>query len=216
LQVVGGGGLVVSPIQLLTSSQGFKVIGQQPNGVTTIELSTPHSEFLSLCRFQKRILIKCLLLVNGHPTGGLQHRSHHLQSHSQPGNLQKLLMNGNGVTSSTSANISTISIPAISQHGINGSRLAPGGAELNLLPSSTTPNGAIYRNQGKLAIVKGESINHFQEQVNNRCFLHNSAEMNNSNRVHVMQSTPTIVVSQPQNINIITSSPQLTGKVCFS
>jgi hypothetical protein len=166
--------------------------------------------------FQKRILIKCLLLVNGHPTGGLQHRPHHLQSHSQPGNLQKLLMNGNGVTSSTSANISTISIPAISQHGINGSRLAPGGAELNLLPSSTTPNGAIYRNQGKLAIVKGESINHFQEQVNNRCFLHNSAEMNNSNRVHVMQSTPTIVVSQPQNINIITSSPQLTGKVCFS
>lgn len=42
-QVVGGGGLVVSPIQLLASSQGFKVIGQ-PNGVTTIELSTPHSE----------------------------------------------------------------------------------------------------------------------------------------------------------------------------
>lgn len=39
-------------------------------------------------------------------------------------------------------------------------------------------------------------------------------ETNNSNRVHVMQSTPTIVVSQPQNINIIASSPQLAGKVC--
>lgn len=63
-------------------------------------------------------------------------------------------MNGN-VTSS-SANINTISIPALTN---GGSRLAPGGAELNLLPSnSTTPmtnNGAIYRNQGKL-IVKGK------------------------------------------------------------
>lgn len=43
-QVVGGGGLVVSPIQLLASSQGFKVINQ-PNGLTTIELS-PQSKFL--------------------------------------------------------------------------------------------------------------------------------------------------------------------------
>jgi hypothetical protein len=131
--------------------------------------------------------------------------------------LQKLLMNGNGVSSSSSANISTISIPAISQHGTNGSRLAPGGAELNLLPSSTTQNGAIYRNQGKLAIVKGESINRLSRTDIQSMFLHNPAETNNSNRVHVMQSsTPTIVVSQPQNINIITSSPQLTGKVCFA
>lgn len=36
---------------------------------------------------------------------------------------------------------------------------------------------------------------------------------NNANRVHVMQSAPTIVVSQPQSINIIASSPQLAGKV---
>jgi hypothetical protein len=43
---VGGGGLVMSPIQLLTSSQGFKVINQ-PNGLTTIELS-PQSEFKKL------------------------------------------------------------------------------------------------------------------------------------------------------------------------
>lgn len=41
--MVGGGGLVVSPIQLLGTPQHFKVIGQ-PNGVTTIELSTPHSK----------------------------------------------------------------------------------------------------------------------------------------------------------------------------
>lgn len=93
------------------------------------------------------------MTVNGHPTGPIQHRSH---LHAQPGNLQKLLMNGNGVTTSSTANISTISIPTITQHGTNGSRLAPGGAELNLLPSNNTPNGAIYRNQGKLAIVKGE------------------------------------------------------------
>ncbi|CRK88415.1 CLUMA_CG002184, isoform A [Clunio marinus] len=172
-QVVGGGGLVVSPIQLV-ASQGFKVIGQ-PNGVTTIELSGPN--------------------INGHPNTTLQHhqqqRSHHL-THTQPGNLQKLLMNGNGVTSTSSGNISTISIPTIAQHGTNGSRLAPGGAELNLLPSNTTPNGAVYRNQGKLAIMK---------------------DTNNSSRVHMMQSTPTIVVTQSQGINIITSSAQLSGKM---
>jgi hypothetical protein len=63
-------------------------------------------------------------------------------------------MNGNG-TSTT--NINTISIPALT-HQNGASRLAPGGAELNLLPSNSTTavtnNGAIYRNQGKL-IVKG-------------------------------------------------------------
>lgn len=65
-------------------------------------------------------------------------------------------MNGNGVASSQSTNISTINIPSIAQHGSNGNRLAPGGAELNLIPANNTSNGAIYRNQGKLAIVKGE------------------------------------------------------------
>lgn len=65
----------------------------------------------------------------------------------------------NGVTSSSSANISTISIPTIAQHGTNGNRLAPGGAELNLLPANSPSNGAFYRNQGKLAIVKGEKNN---------------------------------------------------------
>lgn len=43
-------------------------------------------------------------------------------------------------------------------------------------------------------------------------FINNSTE-NNATRVHVMQSAPTIVVSQPQSINIIASSPQLAGKV---
>lgn len=149
--------------------------------------------------------------VNGHPTGGLQHRTHHL-THSQPGNLHKLLVNGNGVSSSTSsANISTISIPTIAQHGTNGNRLAPGGAELNLLPPNSTPNGAIFRNQGKM-IVKGETEFIF---VKTKMFIFFEIfhTENNANRVHVMQSTPTIVVSQPQSINIITSSPQLAGKV---
>ncbi|KAL7016410.1 hypothetical protein ACKWTF_010017 [Chironomus riparius] len=131
-QVVGGSSLVVSPtIQLLTSPQGFKVINQ-PNGLTTIELSPQ---------------------INGQQsTIQQQHRPTH--QNSQPGNLQKLLLNGNG-TSTT--NINTISIPTLTQHTNGGTnhRLAPGGAELNLLPSnSTTSNGAIYRNQGKL-IVKG-------------------------------------------------------------
>lgn len=39
-KVVGGGGLVVSPIQLVTSPQNLKFIGQ-PNGLTTIELNAP-------------------------------------------------------------------------------------------------------------------------------------------------------------------------------
>jgi hypothetical protein len=147
-QVVGGGGLVVSPIQLVTSTQGLKFIGQ-PNGVTTIELSTPHSK--SPRDFPPNFPDLSELSVNGHPTSGLGHRTHQLTTHSQPGNLQKLLMNGNGVTSSQ-ANISTISIPAIAQ-GTNGNRLAPGGAELNLLPPNSA-GSAIYRNQGKL-IVKG-------------------------------------------------------------
>ncbi|XP_070490181.1 uncharacterized protein [Chironomus tepperi] len=172
-QVVGGSGLVVSPtIQLLTSPQGFKVINQ-PNGLTTIELSPQ---------------------INGQQsTIQQQHRPTH--QNSQPGNLQKLLLNGNG-TSTT--NINTISIPTLTQHTNGGGnhRLAPGGAELNLLPSnSTTSNGAIYRNQGKL-IVK---------------------ETNNSSRVHVVQSTPALVVTQPQNnttmTHIITSSSQLAGKM---
>jgi len=94
------------------------------------------------------------------------HRTHHLTAHNQTGNLQKLLMNGNGVTTS-SGNISTISIPTISQHS-NGSRLAPGGAELNLLPAGSTPNGAIYRNQGKLAIVNGELGSKFVASTNRK------------------------------------------------
>lgn len=40
-QVVGGGGLVVSQIPFLTSSGGLRVIGQAPNGLATIELSSP-------------------------------------------------------------------------------------------------------------------------------------------------------------------------------
>lgn len=155
-------------------------------------------------------MMKFLSTVNGHPTGAIQHRSHHVTSQTQPGNLQKLLMNGNCVTSTSSSNISSISIPSIAQHGTNGSRLAPGGAELNLIPANSTPNG-IYRNQGKLAIVKGECIEKLSISTT-KTFLFQT-DANNSNRVHVMQSTPTIVVSQPQNINIITSSQQLSGKV---
>lgn len=142
----------MSPIQLVASSQGFKVIGQ-PNGVTTIELSTPHSKKRYFKTFTSVANDLKPFTVNGHPTNA--HRSHQLTSHPQPGNLQKLLMNGNGMNSS-SANISTISIPAIAQQGSNGSRLAPGGAELNLLPPHSTANGAIYRNQGKL-VVKGNN-----------------------------------------------------------
>lgn len=178
-QVVGGGGLVVSPtIQLLTSPQGFKVINQ-PNGLTTIELSPQ---------------------INGQAPASIQRPTHQITTtqNAQPANLQKLLLNGNGATATAAGNINTISIPSLT-HQTNGNhRLTPGGAELNLLPSnSTTSNGAIYRNQGKL-IVKESN--------------------NSSSRLHVVQSAPALVVSQPQNsamTHIITSSSpsQLAGKM---
>lgn len=41
--MVGNNGLVVSPIQLVASSQGLRVIGQAPNGLATIELASPNS-----------------------------------------------------------------------------------------------------------------------------------------------------------------------------
>lgn len=181
------------------------------NRTVSRPLSWAHRTVSCLFDFSKNSWLTNFTSVNGHPTGALQHRTHHLTTHSQPGNLQKLLMNGNGVTSSTSGNINTISIPTITQHGTNGNRhLAPGGAELNLLPSSSTPNGAIYRNQGKLAIMKGEWKWHLTWTLKRICCF---TDNNHSNRVHVMQSTPTIVVSQPQSINIIASSTQLAGKV---
>lgn len=111
--------------------------------------------------------------VNGHPTSGLGHRTHQLTAH-QPGNLQKLLMNGNGVSSSSS--ISTISIPAIAQ-GTNGNRLAPGGAELNLLPPNSMNNGAIYRNQRNL-IVKGENSKCFFLIIEKFNFVQNKNKQN--------------------------------------
>lgn len=88
-----------------------------------------------------------LLTVNGQTAPSIR-PTHQLTGNSQPGNLQKLLMNGNGAN--------TINIPSLTQHTNGSSSLAPGGAELNLLPSNstTTNNGAIYRNQGKF-VVKG-------------------------------------------------------------
>lgn len=59
---MGGGGLVVSPIQFVASSQGFKVIGQ-PNGVTTIELSTPHSKRISETFKKLQTISFCLQLM---------------------------------------------------------------------------------------------------------------------------------------------------------
>lgn len=46
-KVVGGGGLVVSPIHVVTSNQNLKFIGQ-PNGLTTIELNAPPCKYLRL------------------------------------------------------------------------------------------------------------------------------------------------------------------------
>lgn len=72
------------------------------------------------------------------------------------GNLQKLLINNNGIATSSPG---TLNIPPLNQHGLNGNikQITPGGAELNILPSgSTSGNSSIFQSQGKsLAIVKG-------------------------------------------------------------
>lgn len=89
-----------------------------------------------------------------------------------PGNLQKLLINNNGIATSSPG---TLNIPTLNQHGLNGiKQITPGGAELNILPSSsvsTSGNGGIFQNQGKsLAIVKGN--NKFLFFVVNQVFFH--------------------------------------------
>lgn len=96
--------------------------------------------------------------MKGHPKNNIRSQFTNHMPHS---GLQKLLINNNGLASSSPGSLSSMNIPSINQHGHNGNikQITPGGAELNILPSSSTGgNSSIYQNQGKLAIVKGITL----------------------------------------------------------
>lgn len=185
-QVVPQGGLVVSPIQLLTSP-GLRVIQQAPNGLATIELSTaanvqPQSNQVQRTTGGSSLHsstnnLSHLTTTTSQPSNqSISSNHNHLP---QPPNihtmtnaqLHKLLMSSS--TGSSNNGITTISSTGSLAGYSNGSsptttitsELArlPGGAELNILPAGT--NGAtalpLYRattgQGGKLTFVNAIS-----------------------------------------------------------
>lgn len=182
-QVVQQGGLVVSPIQLLTSAQGLRVIQQAPNGLATIELSTPTNVQAQSSSAHRT--------TGGNGSSSTSHLTSHTPSsvhsssstlHPQHQHIQqvtsaqlhKLLISSsatgttlNGLTTNSSSGISSSTSGAY----VNGASTTtitpelarlPGGAELNILPAGT--NGAtalpLYRTtgpSGKLAFVNAIS-----------------------------------------------------------
>lgn len=174
-QVVQQGGIVVSPIQLLTSTQGLRVIQQAPNGLATIELSSPtnvQSQPSQVHRTTGGNNGMNSSLPHQHlssQTVHLQQPAHHLhhQQQQQPqiqqvtgAQLHKLLLSSSNGTTSPSNTTTTATI-----NGGSAPELArlPGGAELNILPAgsngTTTATLPLYRTtvsgpqSGKLTFV---------------------------------------------------------------
>lgn len=175
-QVVQQGGLVMSPIQLLTP-QGLRVIQQAPNGLATIELSTPANVQPQSNQTQRTTGGNSISssnlshLTSSQPSSRHPQQQTHIQSMTGA-QLHKLLISS--TNSSTSNGITTISSAGTTTGYSNGSspimtttitpELArlPGGAELNILPAGT--NGAtalpLYRTTGhggKLTFVNAIS-----------------------------------------------------------
>ncbi|XP_062563784.1 mucin-5AC-like isoform X6 [Armigeres subalbatus] len=185
-QVVPQGGLVVSPIQLLTSP-GLRVIQQAPNGLATIELSTAanvqpqsnqvqrttggssfHSSTNNLSHLTSTTSQPSNQSISSNHNHLPQPTNIHTMTNAQ---LHKLLMSSS--TGSSNNGITTISSTGSLAGYSNGSsptttitsELArlPGGAELNILPAGT--NGAtalpLYRattgQGGKLTFVNAIS-----------------------------------------------------------
>ncbi|XP_062533560.1 mucin-5AC-like isoform X6 [Armigeres subalbatus] len=185
-QVVPQGGLVVSPIQLLTSP-GLRVIQQAPNGLATIELSTAanvqpqsnqvqrttggssfHSSTNNLSHLTTTTSQPSNQSISSNHNHLPQPTNIHTMTNAQ---LHKLLMSSS--TGSSNNGITTISSTGSLAGYSNGSsptttitsELArlPGGAELNILPAGT--NGAtalpLYRattgQGGKLTFVNAIS-----------------------------------------------------------
>lgn len=167
-QVVPQGGLVVSPIQLLTS-QGLRVIQQAPNGLATIELSTAnvqpqsnqaqrttggnslHNSSSSNNPSHLTSITTSQPSIQSSSSSNHTHHHHHLQqpTHIQTmtgAQLHKLLISSSATGASNGISTTT-STTGYSNGGSTPTttitpELArlPGGAELNILPAGT--NGA--------------------------------------------------------------------------
>ncbi|XP_039451429.1 serine-rich adhesin for platelets isoform X1 [Culex pipiens pallens] len=157
-QVVQQGGIVVSPIQLLTSTQGLRVIQQAPNGLATIELSSPTNVQSQPSQVHRTTggnngITSSAIVPHNHNHQHLPsqtHQHHHHQPHQQiqqvtGAQLHKLLLSSAAVTNGTPTTTTTI-------NGGTTPELArlPGGAELNILPagsngSTTTATLPLYR-----------------------------------------------------------------------
>ncbi|XP_038120295.1 mucin-5AC isoform X2 [Culex quinquefasciatus] len=157
-QVVQQGGIVVSPIQLLTSTQGLRVIQQAPNGLATIELSSPTNVQSQPSQVHRTTggnngITSSAIVPHNHNHQHLPsqtHQHHHQQPHQQiqqvtGAQLHKLLLSSAAVTNGTPTTTTTI-------NGGTTPELArlPGGAELNILPagsngSTTTATLPLYR-----------------------------------------------------------------------
>uniref|UniRef100_A0A1Q3FJM4 Max-binding protein MNT n=2 Tax=Culex tarsalis TaxID=7177 RepID=A0A1Q3FJM4_CULTA len=182
-QVVQQGGIVVSPIQLLTSTQGLRVIQQAPNGLATIELSSPTNVQSQPSQVHRTTggnngIIAAATSINSNvpPHQHLSSQTVHLHQSQQPAaaahhhqhqqpqqiqqvtgaQLHKLLL------SSATANGAATTSPSGTTPEL--ARL-PGGAELNILPGSngtatatlplyrTTVSGPQQQQTGKLTFV---------------------------------------------------------------
>lgn len=161
-QVVQQGGIVVSPIQLLTSTQGLRVIQQAPNGLATIELSSPTNVQSQPSQVHRTTggnngIISSAIVPHNHNHQHLPsqtHQHHHQQQPHQQiqqvtgAQLHKLLLSSAAVTNGTPTTTTTIN----GGGGGTTPELArlPGGAELNILPagsngSTTTATLPLYR-----------------------------------------------------------------------
>lgn len=141
-QVVGGGGLVVSPIPILTS-QGLRVIGQSPNGLATIELSgSPMTSQHQQQQLQSHLVSSRSGTVQVTSSGQVVSSSSSSSLATNGAQLHKLLVSGTSATDTSS--VTTVMSSDLAR--------LPGGAELNILPANTNGSTTYYRSQ-KLAIV---------------------------------------------------------------
>ncbi|XP_058825104.1 mucin-5AC isoform X2 [Topomyia yanbarensis] len=176
-KVVQQGGIVVSPIQLLTSAQGLRVIQQSQNGLATIELSTPANVQSQSNQAQRTIggngsfngtnSSTNSLHLSSHPSNQSSQTTTHQQIQQMTGaQLHKLLLSStnahglNGFTSSsnnTNNGTNIVSSTAFSNGPVSTTTITPelarlpGGAELNILPVGTNSATALplYRTTGQ-------------------------------------------------------------------
>ncbi|XP_053692223.1 mucin-5AC-like isoform X2 [Sabethes cyaneus] len=174
-KVVQQGGLMVSPIQLLASAQGLRVIQQAPNGLATIELSTPANVQSQSNQTQRTTggsgsmhgtTVNNSNTSSLHLSSQLSNQSSQTSTHQsqQPqiqqmtsAQLHKLLLSStgtNGLNGFTNGSNGLVTSAAYANGNTTSitpelARL-PGGAELNILPAGTNGTTAmpLYRTTG--------------------------------------------------------------------